>query len=312
MSSAVANGYELSFQARFRPFRLGLCVDEECKVTKLDIGGQAHTMGVREGWIVCEVAGKPVGSASEVSASFEACRKRGRPYSVQFRLVSPALQPFLPLRPPRPPENPYAVARTTVADIIDQGKARAIAEEERLKELANGLCTIRYELYDEKFLITDGSITALDIDNTYCFTHVMPGCQIRLSKLSPSERHVDGDYLGDHIYLDEDPVGTFRGLRKDMVYWAYAVQEPERLKKDQEFAKVVFADTSGFRNIDAMLRHKRDATHRDTKKMLMKNAGVVGAETCSCLEGCPCVDEYGCQDWEHRYAVAMRNGWKGF
>ena len=134
-SSAVSPGDELSFRVRFRPFRLGLRVDNECKVTKLDIGGQAHTMGVREGWIVSEVAGTLVGSAPEVTASFEACRKRGRPFTVQFRLPSPSLQPFLPLRPPRPPENAQMVARTTVADIIDQGKAAAVAEEKRLKEL---------------------------------------------------------------------------------------------------------------------------------------------------------------------------------
>ena len=28
--------------------------------------------------------------------------------------------------------------------------------------------------------------------------------------------------------------------------------------------------------------------------------------------GNPCVDEYGCKDWDNRYAIAKINGWKGF
>ncbi len=35
-------------------------------------------------------------------------------------------------------------------------------------------------------------------------------------------------------------------------------------------------------------------------------------ESCSCIEGNPCVDEYGCKDWYNRYAIAKKNGWAGF
>ena len=37
-----------------------------------------------------------------------------------------------------------------------------------------------------------------------------------------------------------------------------------------------------------------------------------GFESCSCIYGNPCVDEYSCRDWDNRMAVAMKNGWKGF
>lgn len=37
-----------------------------------------------------------------------------------------------------------------------------------------------------------------------------------------------------------------------------------------------------------------------------------GFESCSCIYGAPCVDEYGCRDWTNRFAVAKKNGWKGF
>ena len=33
-----------------------------------------------------------------------------------------------------------------------------------------------------------------------------------------------------------------------------------------------------------------------------------GGESCSCLEGNPCVDRYVCLDWENRFAVAKANG----
>ena len=35
------------------------------------------------------------------------------------------------------------------------------------------------------------------------------------------------------------------------------------------------------------------------------------AESCSCIEGNPCMDRYGCKNWDNRYEVAKRNGWKG-
>ena len=33
-------------------------------------------------------------------------------------------------------------------------------------------------------------------------------------------------------------------------------------------------------------------------------------ETCSCIYGNPCVDEYGCKNWAYRFAIAKKNGWK--
>lgn len=44
----------------------------------------------------------------------------------------------------------------------------------------------------------------------------------------------------------------------------------------------------------------------------MMDDGRNGLESCSCIYGNPCVDEYGCKDWHSRYAVAKANGWKGF
>jgi hypothetical protein len=35
-------------------------------------------------------------------------------------------------------------------------------------------------------------------------------------------------------------------------------------------------------------------------------------ESCSCLYGNPCVEEYNCADWGNRAAIATANGWRGF
>ena len=35
-------------------------------------------------------------------------------------------------------------------------------------------------------------------------------------------------------------------------------------------------------------------------------------ESCSCIEGNPCVDAYCCKDWNNRFDVAKKHGWKGF
>ena len=34
--------------------------------------------------------------------------------------------------------------------------------------------------------------------------------------------------------------------------------------------------------------------------------------SCSCIEGNPCADKMCCKDWANRFAVATKNGWKGF
>ena len=34
-------------------------------------------------------------------------------------------------------------------------------------------------------------------------------------------------------------------------------------------------------------------------------------EGCSCIWGNPCADEYICEDWDNRFAIAAANGWAG-
>ena len=48
------------------------------------------------------------------------------------------------------------------------------------------------------------------------------------------------------------------------------------------------------------------------EKAALKDEGAKkdGIESCSCIEGNPCVVSYGCMDWSNRFAIARKNGWK--
>ncbi len=57
---------------------------------------------------------------------------------------------------------------------------------------------------------------------------------------------------------------------------------------------------------------------RDGPLVLNDNPNEVGlplgerkTEGCSCLFGNPCQDKYVCKDWNNRFEVAKKNGWKG-
>eukprot|EP01041_Mallomonas_annulata_P013781 gene13781-29301_t len=171
-----------------------------------------------------------------------------------------------------------------------------VKEEYIDPKLFTGMVKLIYEQYNEEFEIKDGSTTAANIDETYCLSFVMPNCLIHLSLLPPIEKRTQEIECNYDIFVKEDPRGTFHGLRTDSSYYVYVDQEADQLKRDQEIIKL------------------RLATHgagAATATSVTKDDGRV-LESCSCLYGNPCVDEYGCKDWNNRYAVAKINGWKGF
>lgn len=181
--------------------------------------------------------------------------------------------------------------------------AAVITEQPPLPPLEDGQVTLLYEQYNEQFPIVASSITAAEIDEVYCLSFVMPGCRIRLSLLSPANKRkkeieLEEQGLGliereKQILLNEEPKGTFHGLRADGSYYVYAEQAAEQLALDQARAREIFAQQASIEQVQ----------RKDDGRVL---------ESCSCLYGNPCVDEYGCRDWGNRYAVAKQNGWKGF
>ena len=164
----------------------------------------------------------------------------------------------------------------------------------------NGNVILLYELYNESFPIKNGELTSDEIDDVYNLTFVMPKCLIHLSKFNPQQRKEmiesnNGVLDFDSFYIKENPFGHFHGLISNASYYVYVEQEAEQLLRDQEAMKSKAATMLGQGNHNGIVR--------DDGRVL---------ESCSCIYGNPCVDEYGCKDWDNRFAIATKNGWKGF
>lgn len=199
-----------------------------------------------------------------------------------------------------------AEAETARLAAEEAEKLRLAAEEEQRKKLeeelalkklmGNGEVKLLYERYDELFPIIDGSTTASAIDEVYCLSFVMPDCVIHLSTLPPAEKY-QREAAGElDLFVSENPRGTYHGLVKDLSYYVYVEENADQLRRDQEIAK----------------RNATTLAEAAAKDSLQRDDGRMGMESCSCIYGNPCVDEYGCKDWTNRYAIAQKNGWKGF
>eukprot|EP00607_Mallomonas_marina_P011086 CAMPEP_0182424258 /NCGR_PEP_ID=MMETSP1167-20130531/10434_1 /TAXON_ID=2988 /ORGANISM="Mallomonas Sp, Strain CCMP3275" /LENGTH=347 /DNA_ID=CAMNT_0024603919 /DNA_START=239 /DNA_END=1279 /DNA_ORIENTATION=+ len=173
-----------------------------------------------------------------------------------------------------------------------------IKEEPIDPKLLNGKVKLLYQMYDEEFEIVNGSTTAENIDELYCLSFVMPDCKIHLSIYSPEvkrERDIEGEGEREReVYIPEDPPGTYHGLRTDTQYYIYADQDSNQLFLDQQNMK---------------RRMKVQTTDAEKREREIEREDGRGMESCSCIYGNPCVDEYGCKDWDNRYAIAKKNGW---
>ena len=157
-------------------------------------------------------------------------------------------------------------------------EARKQAEEEERKKRETGDVTLIYEQYNEKFPILSGMTTAESIDEVYCLSFVMPNCKIHLSVFSPQDKRKLEELGNIDIFVKEDPSGTYKGLAADFTYYVYVEQEAEQLARDQERMRRIAEGMDGAKKVDDGLIKPDDGR---------------GTESCSCLYGNPCVDEYG-------------------
>lgn len=72
-------------------------------------------------------------------------------------------------------------------------------------------CRLCYETYNDEFeLGEDGSLAAAAIDEEYCLSDIIPGCQIYLSKHSPAEytrlAQADPSLTAQSLYVERWPV----------------------------------------------------------------------------------------------------------
>jgi hypothetical protein len=157
---------------------------------------------------------------------------------------------------------------------------------------AEGNVVINYQMYNEQFPISGNTLTAARIDEDYGLTDVMPGCRIRLSAIDSKARTLyENAHDGRQApWVREDPEGTFKDLLAGETYYCIVFEDAAQYKKDM-----------------AELQKRLAAEGKPSEPS--KNREQEG---CSCLFGNPCMDQYICRDWDNRYAVAKKNGWKGF
>lgn len=80
--------------------------------------------------------------------------------------------------------------------------------------------------------------------------------------------------------------------------WIAIIEDPEEAAAAEARAAVAYA--------------AREAA-RAAQPAPLPGGGIVREkmEGCSCIEGNPCMDAYGCKDWTNRYTVAKAHGWRG-
>ena len=166
-----------------------------------------------------------------------------------------------------------------------------------MKASRNGKVRVVYQQYQDEFEISEGSLTAAAIDEEYCLSDVMPRCQLHLSRISPAEYTrlcQDGEFGPDFElkYEREEPWGTFQDLNSGRsCYYLWVVQD--EAAQEAERARMAGAWE---RERAAVLASEEEGAARTE-------------ESCSCVEGNPCVDPYICLDWHNRISVAKRHGY---
>ena len=98
-------------------------------------------------------------------------------------------------------------------------------------------------------------------------------------------------------------------LEKDKTYHVYVEENDAEFKAARDKAAKVAAimNKDAGTGLNFFTPGETFAQNR-----IVGDAGYTVPESCSCLYGNPCVDEYGCRDWHNRMAVSKANGWKGF
>jgi hypothetical protein len=173
----------------------------------------------------------------------------------------------------------------------EEASAAAAAAAERAR-LSNGLVIVHYCDYHPQIKITDGTTTADAIDEELALTFVYPKCEIHLT-LSPVKgndwRSVDWSRLESR-----NSGGKFEGLVAGKEYYAVVIEDDKEKKRymvEQAARSAAFA---------------KESASRAAGGVPAGEDRLLTLESCSCLEGSPCVDNNGCRDWSSRFENARR------
>ena len=184
--------------------------------------------------------------------------------------------------------------------LYDGQKAVEAMQQEIDSRRSDGKVKLIYQQYQELFPITNGCISVFEVDDTYCLSDAMPGCQLMLVDIPLQEMH-ERDVKGLPIAfvsktMGDDERESFVGMfTYDDVPKEYTVvvyEDPEQYAKDMASLKATIA----------------------SNQVTIGPSNVIRVEGCSCVEGNPCTEanKHNCKDWGNRLAIAKANGWKGF
>ena len=165
---------------------------------------------------------------------------------------------------------------------------------------SNGQVTIKFSHYKKQFQIVEGRLDPLVIDNEYCISFAYPRSKIHLTKYAPSDFSFEELGLKSAPLVAENSLGEFQNLEAGSEYYV-VVEEDEVAKEEYEARQSKLASENAQKRLE---QEKREAEGLEI--VLPK------VESCSCIEGNPCVDAYCCKDFPNRYTVAKSYGWKGF
>ena len=115
--------------------------------------------------------------------------------------------------------------------------------------------------------------------------------QLRLHREKTAGPEVEFEGSGD---ISET---TFTGLKPGDTYWIAILENEEEAAASEARAAASYA--------------AREAERAAKPATLPGGIVKERLEGCSCIEGNPCMDPYGCKDWNNRYDVAKANGWRG-
>eukprot|EP00600_Ochromonadales_sp_CCMP1393_P010026 CAMPEP_0174956132 /NCGR_PEP_ID=MMETSP0004_2-20121128/1360_1 /TAXON_ID=420556 /ORGANISM="Ochromonas sp., Strain CCMP1393" /LENGTH=280 /DNA_ID=CAMNT_0016204123 /DNA_START=70 /DNA_END=909 /DNA_ORIENTATION=- len=134
----------------------------------------------------------------------------------------------------------------------------------------NGSVKLLYVMYDEEFSIKQGSLT----------------------------QAVEDGHTFEEIYVAEGPSGTFHGLIDGKSYYVYVEEEAQQLLRDQLRTKQAAESLKQQQQKDV-----------GGSVSVVRDDGRSGLDSCTCIYGTPCLDEYGCRNWSQRFMIAQQNGW---
>ena len=174
-------------------------------------------------------------------------------------------------------------------------------EAELKRRVDNGKIRIVYEQYDDLFDLVNGQVSISAIDNEYCLSDVMPNCTLELIDKAPQQK-IEEEIRGVEVpFLSKDERNAyFQNL------FTYNEDEYPNTNGPKTYWIVAYPDEEQRRR-DMVETKARLAT------MVVSDDNANRKEGCSCIEGNPCTDanKYNCLDWNNRFSIAKKNGWKG-